>query len=147
MDLLTDSFTPTNVAVAVALGGAAAYALSRPSDDEQTAPHNLRGPKSSSYLSGNFGDIFGGDMNVVDPMIDEYGLAMSVYGLANKKMLYIADPKALAHIATHSTDFRKPPLMTKNIMMLTGPGIFAAEGEMNRRQVSPTPAPCRATQS
>lgn len=74
-------------------------------------------------------------MGILEPWLEEYGLVMSAYGMLGQKLIYVADPKALSYITTHSMDFTKPPSLTKNIMTLTGPGIFAVEGETNRRQV------------
>ncbi|KAG8983134.1 hypothetical protein FRB90_006289 [Tulasnella sp. 427] len=108
----------TKLALATATATTAAYLAYNhfsSSGSHRSSIPTLRGPPSTSLISGNLFLIFDPDIDQLEKWLEEYGNVFAVPGLFGVKGLYLADPKAVAH-------------------RLTGPGLVAAEGDVHKRQ-------------
>ncbi|KAH7873381.1 cytochrome P450 [Lentinula edodes] len=87
----------------------------------------LRGPRSQSWLKGNYSQLFnlkrGWEFHRY--LADEYGPTVQVKGFLGRKQLYTFDPKAMHHI------------LVKNLRsgaLLLGKGLLNTTGEHHRKQ-------------
>ncbi|KIO29614.1 hypothetical protein M407DRAFT_42977, partial [Tulasnella calospora MUT 4182] len=87
----------------------------------------LRGPPSSSLISGNLFLIFDPDIDQLEQWLKNYGNVFAMPALFGVKGVYLADPKAVAYVTTRFTEFPKPVALNFAIRRLTGPGLAAAE--------------------
>lgn len=126
----------TKLVLATATATSAAYlAYNHLSRSPKSSIPSLRGPPSSSLISGNLFLIFDPDIDQLEEWLKEYGNVFAMPALFGVKGVYLADPKAVAYITTRFTAFPKPPALNFAIKRLTGPGLVAAEGDVHKRQV------------
>lgn len=97
--------------------------------------HELRGPESPSLLLGHFAEMVDPSPAMVDDWIDKYGLTMRTFVPMGGKSIYSADPRVASYVLNNAMNFKKPELVKQATFMITGPGVFAMEGEVNRKQV------------
>lgn len=111
--------------------------LHRSSDGRRiSAMRTLRGPQSDSFLNGCLDFITEpNDMNRLEAWIRDFGKAF-VFPSFFTREIYLTDLKAIAFIFNHPLLFRKPVLVTRAIQRFVGTGLFTAEGEAHKKQVS-----------
>ena len=103
---------------------------------------HLRGPRSPNLLFGNFTQLAAPYQALTREWVNEYGPNFQVHGFLNVRRinrflmaiffsclpfvqtpsLFTLDPKAIHHILTHTTDFRKPRDALRFLARLSGPG-------------------------
>ncbi|KAG9049021.1 hypothetical protein FS837_011400 [Tulasnella sp. UAMH 9824] len=125
----------TKLALVTATATSAAYlAYNHFSRSPKSSIPSLRGPPSSSLISGNLFLIFDPDIDQLEQWLKEYGSVFAMPALFGVKGVYLADPKAVAYVTARFTAFPKPPALNFAIRRLTGPGLVAAEGDVHKRQ-------------
>ncbi|KAG8952969.1 hypothetical protein FRC04_003421 [Tulasnella sp. 424] len=136
LEELNSTSRSTKVALAAATATSAAYLAYNhfPSSSPQSSIPSLRGPPSTSLISGNLFLIFDPDIDQLEQWLKKYGNVFAMPALFGVKGVYLADPKAVAYVTTRFTAFPKPPALNLAIMRLTGPGLVAAEGDVHKRQ-------------
>lgn len=126
-----------NKAAVVAGTAATAYVLYKSLDNSRpSATRTLRAPPSPSLLLGNMDQIVDYDIDLMEEWLKEYGTVFANKGVFSTGQLCIADPKTVAYITSRALEFSKPPALIRAVIHWTGPGLFAAEGEPHKRQVS-----------
>ncbi|GJJ11610.1 hypothetical protein Clacol_005845 [Clathrus columnatus] len=97
---------------------------------------SLPGPTYSSYLAGNFKELFRSE-EITDAHFywsAKYGTAFKIYGEMGMKILFISDPKAIQYILnTSGYNFPKPLSNRISSAIILGPGIVSAEGTQHAR--------------
>ncbi|KAL4261304.1 Cytochrome P450 superfamily protein [Pleurotus pulmonarius] len=95
----------------------------------------LPGPKSSSWIYGNFREIFDAENSVLhEQWVKEYGPTIKYRGLFGVTRLYTTDPKALNHILMNTDVYQKPEMTRHALGRVLGEGVLIVEGEKHRRQ-------------
>ncbi|KAM5543262.1 hypothetical protein V8D89_003136 [Ganoderma adspersum] len=96
---------------------------------------HLRGPRAQNLLSGNFTQLAAPYQALTREWVNEYGPNFQVHGFLSAPALFTLDPKAIHHILTHATDFRKPRDSLRFLARISGPGgLLVTEGEQHRNQ-------------
>lgn len=120
---------------AVCISGAYFLLKTFRASQSKSSLKTLRGPRSPSFVMGHFPDIVDPTPELVEGWLNAYGSTFAVYLPLNEKAIYSADPRATTFIFNNAMGFRKPDLEKAAIYAITGPGVFAMEGEVNRKQV------------
>lgn len=129
------SATNLGIAAASAAAGYVLYkTLSPPSPKSSIA--SLRGPKSPSLLMGHMKDLIDPTPELVDDWFSTYGLTLAVITALSVRGVYSADSRVAAYVFANAMSFKKPDLTKAATYKITGPGLFAMEGEVNRKQAS-----------
>ncbi|GLB35567.1 putative cytochrome p450 [Lyophyllum shimeji] len=104
--------------------------------DELTSPlRQLPGPKSSSFIYGNFKEIRAeGDSTAQERWVQEYGSTFKFRGFFGTTRLYTTDLKALNHIIVHTDIYQKPEATRYNISRIVGSGVLVVEGDKHKQQ-------------
>ncbi|KAG8952966.1 hypothetical protein FRC04_003418 [Tulasnella sp. 424] len=136
LEELNSASRSTKVALAAATATSAAYLAYNhfsPSSPPSSIP-SLRGPPSTSLISGNLFLIFDPDIDQLEQWLKEYGNVFAMPALFGAKGVYLADPKAVAEVTNRVNAFPKPPALNAAITRLTGPGLSPVEGDVHKRQ-------------
>lgn len=128
--------TRTAIAVGATVGTAYILYHALTGTSQQSACSTLRGPKSPSFLQGHLRKLVDFDIKELEEWLKEYGDVFAAKGFVGLDHLVVADPKAAAYIFGHSMEFTKPGHLTRAILAWTGPGLFAAELDAHKKQVS-----------
>ncbi|KAG9050203.1 hypothetical protein FS837_007101 [Tulasnella sp. UAMH 9824] len=127
--------------VGVAMGGYVAYKVARFLTfwfiDPQLSPlKSMPGPDSyDSLLWGDFRRILSAPpSSIYRQWFAKYGHSFSYRGTFLIRRLCAKDPKAVAYILNHSSDYPKPPHVRTWLGKTFGQGVLFAEGEDHRRQ-------------
>ncbi|GLB42651.1 putative cytochrome P450 [Lyophyllum shimeji] len=97
--------------------------------------HRLPGPKSSSWIYGNGGDVWKAESSVLqEKWIKEHGPTIVVTGPVGLKGLYTTDTKAVNHILMNTDVYQKPTAIRYGLTLFMGPGLVAVEGDKHRLQ-------------
>ncbi|KAJ8463981.1 hypothetical protein ONZ45_g17392 [Pleurotus djamor] len=113
-----------------ALSAYGSYKLFQLVYSELTSPlRHLPGPKSSSWLYGNFKEIFDAENSVLhEKWVSEYGPTIKYRGMFGITRLYTVDPKALNHILMKTDVYHKPSAARHALQRILG------EGEKHKQQ-------------
>ncbi|KAJ7106475.1 cytochrome P450 [Mycena crocata] len=99
-----------------------------------TSPlRNIVGPKSPSFVLGNFKQI-SDDALLMDKWRREFGPIFQFKRLFSVRELHTADTKAISHIITHSDVYQKLPIAPYSVKQFMGEGILTAELGEHKRQ-------------
>ncbi|KAG9034812.1 hypothetical protein FRB95_012505 [Tulasnella sp. JGI-2019a] len=125
----------SNITIAAA-STAAGYMLYKTltSAASKSSISSLQGPKSSSTILGHMAEMVDPTPQLIDKWISTYGLTMSICTPLSVKGVYSADPSVAAYVFNNAMNFKKPEFVKSAIYNITGPGVFAMEGEVNRKQ-------------
>ncbi|GLB35548.1 putative cytochrome p450 [Lyophyllum shimeji] len=104
--------------------------------EQITSPlRHLPGPKSKSWIYGNFKEIWEAENSVLhEQWIQEYGPTIQYAGILGMRRLYTTDTKALNHILMHSDIYEKPDVARYNLSRVLGEGVLVVEGDKHRQQ-------------
>ncbi|KAK7038700.1 hypothetical protein VNI00_010584 [Paramarasmius palmivorus] len=96
----------------------------------------IPGPKASSWLKGNFIQIFGtNSWDFHDMMRERYGPTSTFHSLFGDKYIYTFDPKAMHHILIKDQyTFEEQRAFILTNQLLFGKGLLSTLGEHHRRQ-------------
>ncbi|KAF5382211.1 hypothetical protein D9615_004271 [Tricholomella constricta] len=102
----------------------------------KTDVNNVPGPKSTSFIKGNLGQLFdinGWDFH--DHLATQFGKVVRIFGLFESQQLYIFDPKAIHHIIVKDQHiFEETESFFASNKLAFGDGLFATHGERHRKQ-------------
>ncbi|KAJ7678518.1 cytochrome P450 [Mycena rosella] len=99
-----------------------------------TSPlRNMVGPKSPSFLLGNFKQMADDPLST-DKWRRKFGPNFQFKGLFNVGELYTSDTKAISHIVARSGVYQKAPFGRYSVRQLFGNGILSAELDDHKRQ-------------
>ncbi|RDB19459.1 hypothetical protein Hypma_013686 [Hypsizygus marmoreus] len=103
---------------------------------EFTSPlRDLPGPKSTSWIYGNFKEIWEAENSVLqEKWVREYGTTIKYTGLFGMSRLYTMDTKALNHVLMNSNDYQKPEAARYNLSRILGAGVLVVEGDKHKQQ-------------
>ncbi|KAN0097938.1 Cytochrome P450 [Tylopilus felleus] len=103
---------------------------------ELTSPiRHLRGPKGTSWIYGNLGDIFNPENSALhEQWVKQYGNTLRYKGFFNSNRLFTMDTRAINHVLTHSNDYQKPAQVRYNLSKILGEGLLFVEGAQHRQQ-------------
>ncbi|KAF7378375.1 hypothetical protein MSAN_00263800 [Mycena sanguinolenta] len=90
------------------------------------------GPKSPSFLLGNFKEI-GDDAYLTGKWRDKFGGTFRFHGLFSTSELHTTDIKAMNHVVSKPDIYQKAPSMLSTAEIMIGRGILAVENEDHRR--------------
>ncbi|TCD69789.1 hypothetical protein EIP91_006326 [Steccherinum ochraceum] len=95
----------------------------------------LPGPPNPSWLFGHFRQKFTTD-NLLkqEQWVEKYGNNIVLNAMFGAQRLYTHDLKALNHVLTHSTEYRKPLFTKFTLSSILGKGVLVAEGEQHKIQ-------------
>ncbi|KAG8877206.1 hypothetical protein FRB97_003592 [Tulasnella sp. 331] len=127
------SATNLGFAAASAATGYVLYKTFAPAPSTSSI-NSLRGPRSPSLLMGHMKEMIDPTPEMIEEWLSTYGLTMSISTALSIKGIYTADPRVAAYVFTNAMSFKKPDLTKAATYMITGPGLFAMEGEVNRKQ-------------
>lgn len=137
---MRSGFTKRQVA-GIAVGGYLTYKFARFLKfwfiNPQLSPlKKLSGPDSyDSLLWGDFRRILSAPpSSIYEQWFAEYGHSYSYRGMFLIRRLCTKDPKALAYVLNHSSDYPKPAHLRKWLGNTFGKGVLFAEGDDHRRQ-------------
>ncbi|TFK60962.1 cytochrome P450 [Pluteus cervinus] len=104
--------------------------------NEWTSPiRDLPGPKSPSWIWGNFKEIWVSEHSVPqEKWVGQYGMTIKYKGFMGRNRLYTMDPKAIGHVLMNSQDYQKPDEMRQGLSQIVGPGVLVVEGEKHKQQ-------------
>ncbi|KAJ6551196.1 cytochrome P450 [Mycena capillaripes] len=124
------------VSVAGSLVAYALYQVFKVVYRELTSPlRHLPGPKSSSFLYGNFREIWQTEGSALQAQwIHKYGTTLKYSGFLGLSRLYTTDTRALNHFLTNSNIYQKPGHTQYNLSRIVGPGVLVTEGDVHRQQ-------------
>ncbi|KAF8072005.1 cytochrome P450 [Lyophyllum atratum] len=97
---------------------------------------NIPGPPSSSFLKGNFEQLFNTNGWEFHKQISQkFGKIVLLKGLFGKRQLFVFDPKALHHILVKDQDiFEETDAFFATNDLLFGAGLLTTHGERHRKQ-------------
>ncbi|KIK80380.1 hypothetical protein PAXRUDRAFT_833550 [Paxillus rubicundulus Ve08.2h10] len=96
---------------------------------------HLPGPKSSSLIYGNMGDIWKAENSILhEQWVKEYGNTLKYKGFFSTNRLFTMDPRAINYVLTHSSDFQKPSQVRYSLSQILGEGVLFVEGAQHRQQ-------------
>ncbi|EIN09227.1 cytochrome P450 [Punctularia strigosozonata HHB-11173 SS5] len=96
---------------------------------------NLPGPSSSSFIYGNFLEIWNADMSALhEEWVDRYGVTYAYKGFFSRSRLFTLDPAALGYILNNTSTFQKPDVVRHYLGLICGEGVLVAEGDEHRKQ-------------
>ncbi|KAH9842389.1 cytochrome P450 [Rhodofomes roseus] len=96
---------------------------------------DMPGPRRSSWLYGNLGDMRSEEPGVMlQRWVDRYGHVVRYKVSMNADVVLMQDTKAINHVLTHSHDFPKPEIVRFNLGQILGKGLLVVEGEQHRQQ-------------
>jgi len=103
---------------------------------EVTSPlRDLPGPKSSSWIYGNFKEIWEAENSVLhEKWVQQYGPTLRYKGFLGLTRLYTMDTKALNHVLMNSYDYQKPAPARFNLAEILGDGVLVTEGDKHKQQ-------------
>ncbi|KIJ30165.1 hypothetical protein M422DRAFT_268304 [Sphaerobolus stellatus SS14] len=107
--------------------------------------HGLRelpGPPASSWLVGHIPQLIRlGQIGDADfAWTKKFGTAIRIKGIFGRDILFLSDPKAIQHILNLPYNYPKSPELQTFAIMVTGRGIFTADGErhaLHRKVLDP----------
>ncbi|TFK67144.1 cytochrome P450 [Pluteus cervinus] len=104
--------------------------------NEWTSPlRDLPGPKSASWIWGNFMEIRKAEHSVLqEKWVEQYGMTIKYHAPFGLSRLYTMDPKALGHILMNSEDYEKPDSVRYVLSQIVGSGVLVVEGEKHKQQ-------------
>ncbi|KAJ6553319.1 cytochrome P450 [Mycena capillaripes] len=98
-----------------------------------TSPlRHVAGPRNASFLFGNFKEMED-DASLTARWRSEFGRTFVFKGLFSISELHSSDIKAINHIMTHGSIYRKPPALLGVAKMILGNGILSVEGDDHKR--------------
>ncbi|KAG8215922.1 cytochrome P450 [Butyriboletus roseoflavus] len=117
---------------------------------------HLRGPKGTSLILGNLGEIVNNVCHYhptrvplrrfipnfvlqetsvpFEKWVKEYGGTLRFKGFLNNNQLFTVDTRAVNHVLTHSNDYQKPPDARRGLALIFGEGLLVVEGTQHRQQ-------------
>ncbi|KAH9930922.1 cytochrome P450 [Fomitopsis serialis] len=96
---------------------------------------DMPGPRSSSWLYGNLGDMRSEEPGVMlERWAKRHGHVLKYKVSMNADALLMLDTKAVNHVLTHSHDYPKPEIARFNLGLILGKGLLVVEGEQHRQQ-------------
>lgn len=103
---------------------------------EITSPlRDLPGPKSKSWIYGNFKEIWEAENSVLhEKWVEEHGPTIQYAGFLGLRRLYTTDTKALNHILMNSNIYQKPEAARYNLSRIVGAGVLVVEGDKHKQQ-------------
>ncbi|KAJ7242950.1 cytochrome P450 [Mycena rebaudengoi] len=102
---------------------------------EFTSPlRGLPGPKSANWIVGQFFRLNANETVVTARWREEFGPNFLFSTLFNKKELYTSDIKAISHITSNATIYKKGPVSIRLLTVLFGKGILSVEDDEHRKQ-------------
>ncbi|KAF8839261.1 cytochrome P450 [Paxillus ammoniavirescens] len=103
---------------------------------ELTSPlRRLPGPKGSSFIYGNLGDIWKAENSILhEQWVKEYGNTLKYKGFFSTNRLLTMDPRAINYVLTHSSDYQKPSQVRYSLSQILGEGVLFVEGAQHRQQ-------------
>ncbi|KAJ7498342.1 cytochrome P450, partial [Mycena galericulata] len=124
--------------IAGTLGAYALYQILKFIINELNSPlRHLPGPKSSSFLYGNFVDIWKSQNSVRDvheEWVQQYGSTLKYKGFLGTTRFYTTDTKALNHFLTNHYIYQRSELSRYTLGRIVGPGVLVTEGDQHRQQ-------------
>ncbi|KAJ7263122.1 cytochrome P450 [Mycena rebaudengoi] len=109
--------------------------LSRWLYHELTSPlRGLPGPKSPNWIVGHFFRLNANEAAVTTRWREEFGPNFLFATLFNKKELYTSDIKAINHITSSATIYKKGPASVRVLTALFGRGVLSVEDDEHRKQ-------------
>ncbi|KZO98276.1 cytochrome P450 [Calocera viscosa TUFC12733] len=93
----------------------------------------LPGPPRESYLWGNLRSILKDDA-ITEKWTQQYGATYKMPGLFAVYRLNTVDPRAVAHVLSHTENYPKPVHLRTLLGATLGQGLLIAEGETHKRQ-------------
>ncbi|KAF7364385.1 hypothetical protein MSAN_01099200 [Mycena sanguinolenta] len=90
------------------------------------------GPKSPSFLLGNFKEI-GDDAYLTGKWRAQFGGTFRFHGLFSTSELHTTDLKAINHVVSKPDIYQKAPSTLSTTEILLGRGVLAVENENHRR--------------
>ncbi|KAF7364361.1 hypothetical protein MSAN_01096500 [Mycena sanguinolenta] len=92
------------------------------------------GPKSPSFLLGNFKEMGGkDDAYLTEKWRAQFGGTFRFHGLFSTSELHTTDIKAINHVVSKPDIYQKAPSMLSGSEILVGRGVLAVENENHRR--------------
>ncbi|TFK65716.1 cytochrome P450 [Pluteus cervinus] len=103
--------------------------------NEWTSPiRDLPGPKSASWIWGNFMEIRKAEHSVLqEKWVEQYGITIKYHAPFGLSQLYTMGPKALGHILMNNEDYEKPDNL-RYVLGKIGSGVLVVEGEKHKQQ-------------
>ncbi|KAJ7431659.1 cytochrome P450 [Mycena galericulata] len=103
---------------------------------ELTSPlRSMVGPRNPSFVLGNFNEMMD-DASLPAQWRSEFGRTFRFKGLFSISELHSSDIKAVNHIVSKSTIYRRLPVNQDFLKRLLGEGILSAQVDEHKRQVS-----------
>ncbi|KZP09388.1 cytochrome P450 [Athelia psychrophila] len=100
-----------------------------------TVKHQMRGPKSKSWIYGCYDSFASADEAEVDEKwIEQYGPTFKYHAFLNVTRLFTLDPHALAHILQRDAIYEKPEPVRWTLERTLGKGVLFVEGEQHKVQ-------------
>jgi hypothetical protein len=99
--------------------------------------NNIRGPISSSWISGNLSQLADQENNGILQLWEEaYGPTYVYRGFLGGRRLLSTDPVVLAYILGHAYDYPKPDFVRDSLASMSAghQGLLCTEGEQHQRQ-------------
>ncbi|KAL0570466.1 hypothetical protein V5O48_011493 [Marasmius crinis-equi] len=125
-----ESVTPLHLSVFVAAVGVLLYRMRR---SKNAAVADIRGPKSPSFLIGNFGELIRGQAGEMDfKWHSQFGNVVRFKAPFGEDRLLISDPKAAGHILQGYT-WGSPPEQRSRSLFFTGNDVGYAQGDDHKR--------------
>ncbi|KAF9236874.1 cytochrome P450 [Melanogaster broomeanus] len=116
---------------------------------EVTSPiRHLPGPKSTSWIYGNLGEIYKAPYSFLhnqensvlhEQWVKEYGHTLKYKGFFSRNRLFTMDTRAINHVLTHSTDYHKPSQMRYTLSQV----CFSLKMPSTRRIMNPAFGPAQ----
>ncbi|KAF7332942.1 hypothetical protein MVEN_02400100 [Mycena venus] len=97
--------------------------------------YNVRGPRSTSFIFGNFKQMQD-DNQLTKMWREEFGPVFRFKHLYGIRHLHVSDVKALGHILTNGSAYQRPTSTNEFRKNLLGNGILSVEEDDHRRQAS-----------
>ncbi|EJU01812.1 cytochrome P450 [Dacryopinax primogenitus] len=99
----------------------------------RTPLRRLRGPPAHSLIFGNTKRLVEDD-SVEEQWLQEYGATYATRVIFGNWRLNTIDPRAVAHILSHTEIYPKPEPTKAMLRSAIGEGLVVAEGETHKRQ-------------
>ncbi|KZT61473.1 cytochrome P450 [Calocera cornea HHB12733] len=94
---------------------------------------HLRGPERESLVWGNLKSLIKDD-TITERWAERYGATYRMPAIFAKWRLNTIDPRAVAHILSHTETYSKPDHIRVMLGGVLGEGLLIAEGEVHKRQ-------------
>ncbi|KAI0043829.1 cytochrome P450 [Auriscalpium vulgare] len=95
---------------------------------------DLPGPPSEHWFYGNLKQSDEDETPTWHGWLKTYGKVFKVHGPVGSALLIPTDFRALAHILSQATDYRRPERFRYILGKLLGPGLLTVEGDQHKQQ-------------